>query len=116
MHRLKDKRTDYRGHHRNRPGNRPSVPQRGRRLAITGRNPATLAAARKELGADVLVISSDAGDVEAQKTVAETFRQAFGGLDVLFLNAGIADLRPVERWDELAFDASFATNVKGPYF
>jgi NAD(P)-dependent dehydrogenase (short-subunit alcohol dehydrogenase family) len=34
----------------------------------------------------------------------------------LFLNAGIADLRPVERWDERAFDVSFATNVKGPYF
>jgi NAD(P)-dependent dehydrogenase (short-subunit alcohol dehydrogenase family) len=51
----------------------------GARLAITGRNPATLAAARKELGADVLVIASDAGDVEAQKTVAETLRRAFGG-------------------------------------
>jgi NAD(P)-dependent dehydrogenase (short-subunit alcohol dehydrogenase family) len=88
----------------------------GARLAITGRNPATLAAARQELGADVLVIASDAGDVEAQKTVAEALRRALGGLDVLFLNAGIADLRPVERWDERAFDVSFATNVKGPYF
>jgi NAD(P)-dependent dehydrogenase (short-subunit alcohol dehydrogenase family) len=88
----------------------------GARVAITGRNPATLEAARAELGAEVLIIPSDASDAAAQKAVAETLRQAFGGLDVLFLNAGVAELRPVEKWDEGAFDRSFATNVKGPYF
>lgn len=88
----------------------------GARVAITGKNSATLDAARKELGESVLVIASDASDVAAQKTVADTIRQAFGKLDVLFVNAGIADLRPVERWDEAGFDRSFALNVKGPYF
>jgi NAD(P)-dependent dehydrogenase (short-subunit alcohol dehydrogenase family) len=88
----------------------------GARVAITGKNSATLDAARKELGESVLVIPSDASDVAAQKTVAETIRQAFGKLDVLFVNAGIADLRPVEQWDEAGFDRSFALNVKGPYF
>ncbi len=39
----------------------------GARLAITGRNPATLEAARRELGADVLIIPSDASEVAAQK-------------------------------------------------
>ena len=43
-------------------------------------------------------------------------RESFGALDVLFLNAGIAELRPVEQWDEAGFDRSFATNVKGPFF
>ena len=90
--------------------------EEGARVAITGRNPATLEAARKEFGGDVLVISSDASAVPAQRTVAETVRQAFGALDVLFLNAGVAELRPVEQWDEPAFDHSFATNVKGPFF
>jgi NAD(P)-dependent dehydrogenase (short-subunit alcohol dehydrogenase family) len=33
----------------------------GARVAITGTNPKTLEAARKELGSDVLVIASDAG-------------------------------------------------------
>ena len=88
----------------------------GARLAVTGKNPATLEAARTELGADVLIIPSDASDVVAQKTVAETLRQAFGRIDVLFVNAGIAELKPVDQWDERAFDHSFATNVKGPYF
>lgn len=88
----------------------------GARVAITGKNPATLEAARKELGDNVLIIPSDASNVAGQTTVAETLRQAFGALDILFVNAGLADLRPVEQWDEAGFDRSFAINVKGPYF
>ncbi len=88
----------------------------GARIAITGKNPATLETARKELGSGVLIIPSDASDVASQKPVAETLRQEFGGLDILFVNAGIAELKPVEQWDEAAFDRSFAINVKGPYF
>jgi NAD(P)-dependent dehydrogenase (short-subunit alcohol dehydrogenase family) len=43
-------------------------------------------------------------------------RSSFGGIDVLFVNAGIADLRPVKQWDEDAWDRSFQTNVRGPFF
>jgi NAD(P)-dependent dehydrogenase (short-subunit alcohol dehydrogenase family) len=88
----------------------------GARVAITGKNPATLDAAQKELGERVLVIALDASDVAAQKTVAETLRKAFGGLDILFANAGMADLRPIAHWDEAGFDRSIALNLKGPYF
>lgn len=88
----------------------------GARVAITGKNPATLEKAGKELGDGVLVIASDASDIPAQKGVAATLRREFGELDVLFVNAGIADLRPVDQWDEAGFDHSFAINVKGPYF
>jgi NAD(P)-dependent dehydrogenase (short-subunit alcohol dehydrogenase family) len=90
--------------------------EEGARVAITGKNPATLEAARKELGGDVLVIASDASDVAAQKGVAEEIRRAFGGLDALFANAGSADLRPVAQWDETSFDRAIALNLKGPYF
>ena len=88
----------------------------GARVAITGRNAEALETARQDLGRDVLVIPSDASDVADQKTVAETLQKAFGALDILFVNAGVADLRPVEQWDEAGFDRSFAINVKGPYF
>jgi NAD(P)-dependent dehydrogenase (short-subunit alcohol dehydrogenase family) len=90
--------------------------QEGAWVAITGTNPKTIEAAGDELGENVLIIASDASDVPAQKMVAETMRQSFGGLDVLFLNAGTADLRPIEQWDEAGFDHSMALNVKGPYF
>jgi NAD(P)-dependent dehydrogenase (short-subunit alcohol dehydrogenase family) len=88
----------------------------GARVAITGRNPKTLQEARKELSPDVLVIDSDASDAGAQKQVAAAVQQAFGGLDVLFVNAGVVDMRPIEQFDSDAFDRSFAANLKGPYF
>jgi NAD(P)-dependent dehydrogenase (short-subunit alcohol dehydrogenase family) len=88
----------------------------GARVAITGRNPETLEAASKELGSEVIAIASDVGDAGGQKKVADTIRQAFGTLDVLFLNAGIVDMRPLENWDEAGFDRSFGINFKGPFF
>jgi len=88
----------------------------GARVAITGTNPKTLEAASKELGSEVLVISSDASKVADQKVLAEAVGKAFGKLDILFVNAGIAELRPVEQWDEAGFDRCFAINVKGPFF
>ncbi len=90
--------------------------QEGARVAITGKNPTTLEAAQKELGPDVLVIASDAGNAAAQKQVADAVRQAFGALDVLFVNAGIVDMRPLEQIDEAAFDRSLSIILKGPYF
>jgi NAD(P)-dependent dehydrogenase (short-subunit alcohol dehydrogenase family) len=88
----------------------------GARVAITGTNPKTIEAARAELGADVLIIRADASDVAAQKTVAAEIEKAFGKLDIVFVNAGVADLRPVDAWDEAGFDRTFDINVKGPFF
>ncbi len=88
----------------------------GARVAITGTNPATIEAAKAELGGDVLVIRADAADVAEQKVVAAKIGDAFGGLDALFINAGVADLRPLEQWDEAGFDRSMNINVKGPLF
>lgn len=88
----------------------------GARVAITGTNPTNLEAAGAELGAGVLAIRSDAGSVAGQKVVADAVAQAFGGLDILFINAGVADFRPVDQWDEAGFDRSVAINLKGPFF
>jgi len=88
----------------------------GARVAITGNDPDRLESARKELGSDVLAIRSDASDASAQKQVAEKISQSFGGLDVLFINAGLADLRPFEKFDEAGFDRSLSMIVKGPFF
>jgi NAD(P)-dependent dehydrogenase (short-subunit alcohol dehydrogenase family) len=90
--------------------------EEGARVIVTGTNPTTLGAARKELVSEVLVLSSDAGAVAAQRDLAQAVRQHFGELDVLFINAGIAKLQPIEQWTEEAFDHSFALNVKGPFF
>lgn len=88
----------------------------GARVAITGANPKTLDAAQKELGADTLVIASDAGNAEAQRTLARRIAETFGQLDILVVNAGIAEMGPLEKWDETGIDRSFGINFKGPFF
>ena len=35
---------------------------------------------------------------------------------MLFVNAGVAEFRPLEQWDEAGFDRSLAVNLKGPFF
>jgi len=83
----------------------------GARVAVTGRNPKALEATRQELGNKLLLITSDAGDVPGQSKVAETIRQEFGRLDILFLNAGIVEMAPLEAWDESALiDRSISTS------
>jgi len=88
----------------------------GARVAITGSSDASIAAARRELGDGVLILRSDAGAVAEQAALAQAIGEAFGGLDVVFINAGVAELRPVEQWDEAAFDRTLSINLKGPYF
>jgi len=88
----------------------------GARVAVTGTNPATIETARAVLGDKVLFIQANAGDVAGQKAVVEAVKSAFDHLDILFVNAGAADFRPIEAFDEEAFDRSVAINVKGPFF
>ncbi len=88
----------------------------GARVAVTGTNPQTLAVARGILGADALVLQADAGSVADQRRLADVLGEAFGQVDVVFVNAGIAQLKPVEAWDEAGFDRLLAVNLKGPFF
>ena len=86
----------------------------GARIIITGRG--NLETARQELGPDLLAVSSNAGDLSAQTELARTVGNEFGSLDILVLNAGIVEMRPLEKWDEAAFDRNFSINFKGPFF
>lgn len=88
----------------------------GARVIITGVNPESITKARAELGSEVLVLAADSASVQAQRELAEAVKSHFGQLDVAFLNAGVSVWRPIEEWDEVAFDQSFGINVKGPYF
>lgn len=88
----------------------------GARVAITGRDPKSFEQATHELGDQAICIASDAGNADGQKQLAARIHEEFGRLDVLFVNAGIAQLGPVEHWDEAGFDRSFSINVRGPFF
>ncbi|MBN3263747.1 SDR family oxidoreductase [Pectobacterium brasiliense] len=88
----------------------------GATVAITGRNEAVLSAAGRELGNSVLLIQSDAGDVAGQRALAERIAQHWPRLDVLYANAGDVTHRPLQDWNETAYDQLMNINLKGPFF
>jgi len=90
--------------------------EEGARVAVTGARASGLAAAKHDLGEAGLTIEAAAGVVAAQTTIANAVREAFGGLDIVVINAGIGDFRPIGQWEEADFDRSFAVNLKGPFF
>src|SRR5580704_2796030 len=81
----------------------------GARVAITGRDAATLAAAANELG--VTAIKSDVLDTQARSSLFDRVKNEFGHLDILFANAGIAKFSPIEETLEKDFDDVLRTNV-----
>jgi NAD(P)-dependent dehydrogenase (short-subunit alcohol dehydrogenase family) len=88
----------------------------GARVVITGNSLESIARAQAELGSEVLALRADSASVEEQRKLAEAIKAHYGQLDVAFLNAGVSVWQPIEEWTEMAFDRSFAINVKGPYF
>jgi len=88
----------------------------GGRVAITGSRPETVDKALSQLSDHVLGLVSNSADVNAQRDLATRIQSEFGGLDVLVVNAGVAELHPFENWSEEAYDRVFAINLKGPFF
>lgn len=90
--------------------------ERGYQVMVTGQNPGTLAAARKELPEDIVVFQADSRSVSDADRVADEVLGRFGSLSALFLNAGISRPAPVEAVDEATFDDLFDVNAKGQFF
>src|SRR5713226_1698743 len=87
----------------------------GAKVIATGRNPETLAAARKELSRVAEVVQSDAGDPAQVRRLFEEVGRVQGRIDVLFLNAGIAKFAPLADSTEELFDETIQVNLKGPF-
>ena len=87
----------------------------GAKVIVTGRNPETVAAARKELSRVAEVVQSDAGDPAQVRKLFEEIGRDQGRIDVLFLNAGIAKFASVADSSEELFDQIIQVNLKGPF-
>jgi NAD(P)-dependent dehydrogenase (short-subunit alcohol dehydrogenase family) len=88
----------------------------GAKVVISGRDPETLEAVSQELGDNVLVVPADVtklGDIDHLMARAH---EAFGKLDILFVNAGTFKGAALEEVDEDAFDRMINANFKGAYF
>lgn len=88
----------------------------GARVVLTGRDQATLDKAAAQLGKHVIAVRSDAGNVADGIKLAALLQQQGVMLDAVFINAGVATLAPFEAVGEEMWDATFNTNLKGPYF
>lgn len=85
----------------------------GGRVALTGLNPARLAAAAEQLPADSLVLSNDAAS-EADIEALGAALASWGRIDGLWLNAGYAQVGTLESVDAAAFNQMMNANVRGP--
>lgn len=93
----------------------------GARVAITGRDAHTLESAAAELREhaapeQLIALRADVTITRELDRVMEQVRHNFGRLDVLFVNAGMAEFLPFAEATEEHFDRIFDTNVKGAYF
>jgi NAD(P)-dependent dehydrogenase (short-subunit alcohol dehydrogenase family) len=88
----------------------------GAKVAITGRNKATLDEAVEAVGNNAIGIVSDVAEL---KNIDEQYKQVkdkFGKIDVLVVNAGIYVAGPVVDFTEEMFDQVSDVNFKGAFF
>jgi NAD(P)-dependent dehydrogenase (short-subunit alcohol dehydrogenase family) len=89
---------------------------RGANLVLVGRSASSVAALAHELGDErVLSLSSDVTDPGAMDEVVDHAVDRFGGLDVVFANAGIAPDRPatIATMDPAEFARIIEVNLLG---
>ena len=87
----------------------------GARVVITGRDASKLKVAQ-EIGKDVLALQVDVLSRTSLATMASRIKEAFGGLDVFFANAGVAYVTPLATTTEDAYDTLMGTNIKSVFF
>lgn len=85
----------------------------GARVIVTGVNPDSIAAASAELGLEVTVLYADVRKAADLDAVIETVRSRFTRLDILFANAGVGTVAPLEAVTEAQIDTQFSINFKG---
>ncbi|QAX84656.1 short-chain dehydrogenase [Pseudomonas sp. DTU12.3] len=88
----------------------------GAKIAITGQNMNRLMEAASGLGSGVIAIQADVSIQADMQRVRQQVEQAFGGLDILFANAGVAYGTPLAATDDAMIDHLLGVNVKGVYF
>jgi len=88
----------------------------GARVLVTGRSPAGLDSARRALGPEAIVVSSDARALTDLDALAVQVKAEFDTFDLLFVNAGFSIPAPLANVTEAVYDEMFNLNAKGPFF
>ncbi len=88
----------------------------GAKVVVTGRTPATVQAAERELGPNARAIAADTANLGDLDRVAELAKTYLGQVDFVFVNAGIAKFAPFDAVDERLWDEQHDINVRGAFF
>ncbi len=89
----------------------------GMKVAISGRNKASLEVATKYLGAgpDILALVSDVTILENQRNAVEQIIEKWGKLDVVVANAGVGHFAPIDELSETHWHQMIDTNLTGAF-
>ncbi len=88
----------------------------GAKVAITGRNPKTLAEAAEVLGNGVLPLQVDVTDVKATEEAFAKAAAELGNFDIVFANAGIGGATPLGQTTLEQFETIIRTNLTAVFF
>jgi NAD(P)-dependent dehydrogenase (short-subunit alcohol dehydrogenase family) len=83
---------------------------------ITGRRKDALDRAVAEIGRNVTAVQGDVASLSDIDRLYEAIQKRYRKIDVIFANAGIAQLAPLDTVDETFYDLHFDANVKGVFF
>lgn len=87
----------------------------GAKVAIFGRDQKTLDEAAIALGVNGIAVQGDVTNPADLDKLFTSTTTAFGKVDVLFANAGVALFAPFEQTDEQLFDTNIDVNIKGSF-
>ncbi|MGA9148988.1 MAG: SDR family NAD(P)-dependent oxidoreductase [Candidatus Nitrosopolaris sp.] len=84
---------------------------------MTGRRQGELDKAVKQIGRNTMGVQGDVSNLADLDRIYETVKQQKGRIDVLFVNAGVAEFVPLGSITEFHFDKIFNINVNyySPY-
>lgn len=90
----------------------------GGRIVLNGRDDAKLRGAAEEIGStdQVAVMAADVSDPATGERLADLAAERFGGLDILFNNAGVFAPKPFVDLTEAEYDRFLDIILKGKFF
>ena len=88
----------------------------GARVYISGRRQSELDEAVKEIGDNAIGVRGDVSNLADLDRLYGTVKQQKDQIDILFANAGVAELSPLGQITEAHFDKTFDVNVRGTLF
>ena len=90
--------------------------EHGAQVIITGRRKEELDNAVTYIGQNAIGVQGDVANLTDLDNLYSTIKDKFGRLDIIFANAGVAELAPLSHATEDHFDKIFDINVKGLFF